>query len=258
IPIVAALALGAALAFASLVPAFEVREAAGSPFPRADVASDWRILYVGVLPTLVAVLPFQSYRRGPVLFFAVAGLAALVPPLFFPRAPICSLWVVALSIAGLAAVGWDGLARGRYPPRTVAILLAVLGALAVVAVGVIYWKTRNAGAVLVTSADLCFFDARTIRTWSPEHEIAPPWYAAHVGPERAGFRLYDLTTSDPTPAAFGFRLLNGYDYPRLACLKISAEALEDLNVRWLVSATAPPNRRWKEIARHGDQVLYET
>lgn len=286
VPIAAAFALGAALAFASLVPAVEVRDAAESPFPRSDLAGDWRILYVGILPTIVAVLPFQSFRRGPVLFFAISAIAALVPPLFFPRAPVCSLWVVALSIAGLAAVGWDGLARGRYQPRNVARILAVLAAIALAAVGFLYWRTKELGtpaiaigalaltaaivtrmrahpwtivaAVIVTSIDLCALDARTIRTWSPEKEIVPPWYAAHIGPERSAFRIYDLTTSDPTPAAFGFRLLNGYDYPRLACLKIAAESLEDLNVRWLVSTATPPNTRWKEIARREDRILYET
>jgi hypothetical protein len=285
VAIAAAFVLGAALAFASLVPALEVREAAETPFPRADVAGDWRIVYVGILPTIVAVLPFQSFRRGPVLFFGISAIAALVPPLFFPRAPICSLWVVALSIAGLAAVGWDGFARGRYQPRNVARILAVLAAIAAVAVGFVYWRTRDAGipaialgalavtaaivtrmrghpwaivaAVVVTSADLCLLDSRAIRTWSPEHEIAPPWYAAHVGPERSAFRLYDLTTSDPTPSVFGFRLLRGYDYPRLACLKIAPETLEDMNVRWLISTAAPPSDRWKEIARRDDRVLYE-
>lgn len=286
VPIAAALALGAALAFASLVPAVEVHEAAGAPFPRSDMAGDWRILYVGVLPTLVAALPFQSFRRGPVLFFALSAVAAMVPPLFFLRTPVCSLWVVSLSIAGLSAVGWDGLARGRYAPRNVARILAVMGGLALVAVGALYWRTRNAAeagvllgalaigaaivirlrahpwaivaAVFLTAADLCFFDAREIRTWSPEREVAPPWYATHIGPERSAFRLYDLTTSDPTPAAFGFRLLNGTGYPQLASLKIRPEALEDLNVRWLVSTAAPPSPRWKEIARQDDRILYET
>jgi hypothetical protein len=286
IPIAVALALGAALAFASLVPALEVRQAAGSPYPRAEVAGDWRIVYVGVLPSLVAILPFQSFRRGPVLFFAISAIAALVPPLFLPRTPICSLWVVALSIAGLAAVGWDGLARGRYAPRSVARIVAVGGALALVAVGLAYWRFRNAvdaaillglvaisaaivtrlrthpkavvAAVLVLGADLCFFDSRTIRTWEPEKDVAPPWYASVIGSERAAYRLYDLTTSDPTPAGFGFRLLNGYGYPRLSCLHIEEKSLEALNVRWLISETAPPNDRWKEIAHHNGRILYET
>jgi len=286
IPIAVALALGGALAFASLVPAIEVRQAAGTPFPRSELAGDWRMLYVGVLPTVVAILPFQSFRRGPVLFYAISGIAALVPPLFFPRAPVCSLWVVALSLSGLAAMGWDGFARGRYAPKNVARILIGVGVVAVVAVGFFYSKTRNAvdaslllgvlaitaaillrlrdhpraivAAVLLTAADLCFFDSRAVRTWNPETEVAPPWYAAHIGPERADFRLYDLTTSDPTPAAFGFRLLNGAGYPRLGSLKIAAESLEDLNVRWLVSASSPPNRRWREIARKDSLILYES
>jgi hypothetical protein len=286
VPIAAALALGAALAFASLVPALEVHDAVGAPFPRSEVAGDWRILYVGVLPALVAVLPFQAFRRGPVLFFAISAIAAIVPPLAFPRTAVCSLWVVSLSIAGLAAVGWDGLARGRYKLPTVVRMLAVLGGLALLGIGALYWRTRNAAdagalaaalaigaaivirlrthpkaivaAVILTAADLCFFNARAIHTWSPEREITPPWYATHIGPERSAFRLYDLTTSDPTPSAFGFRLLNGYGYPRLAGLKIRAEAIEELNVRWLVSKAPPPNKRWKEIARHEDRILYET
>ena len=285
LPIAVALALGVALAFAALVPAFEVWKTAAAPFPRAAVAADWRLAYVGVLPTVLAVLPFQSFRRGPVLFFAISGIAALVPPLFFPGLPLCTLWVVTLSLSGLAAMGWDGWARGRYQPRAIARILAVLAGLAVVAVGLAYWKFRNAvntalvlglfsisaaillrlrdhpraivAAVLLIAADLCYFDSGLIRTWNPEVDAPPPWYAAHIGPERRDFRLYDLTTDDPNPAAFGFRLLNGYGYPRLARLKIADEWLEDLNVRWLVSAAPPPNDRWKEIARRDGKILYE-
>ncbi len=279
--------LGATLAAAALLPAIEVARYAERTFAPAAIARDWRVLYVGILPTVAAVLPFQNPRRGPTLFFAIAGVAALLPAILLPRLPICSLWVVALSLSGLAAGGWDGLARGRYPQRRLYIILAVLGGIAVTAVGVFFWRfgiiketaiglgllgaaafvvgrlrsdpRAIVAAVLLTAGDLCFFGTRIVRTQEPE--AAPPylapWYAAHIGPERADFRLYDLTSSDATAAAHGFRLLNGYGYPRLSHIKIAPETLEDLNVRWLISTDAPPHPGWKELARQNGRVLYE-
>jgi len=284
-PIAVAGALGVALSLAAMLPALEVREFAVPAFAPADVARDWRVLYVGVLPTALAFLPFQSPRRGPVLFFAFSAVAALLPPLLLPRAPVCSFWVVTLSLAGLAAAGWDGLARGRYQPRIVARILGVTGALAVVAAGVVFWKHRRiveiasllgllavtvaivtklrahpkaiVAALLVTSADLCFFDGRGIRTVAPEDVARPPWYAAVLGPERDEYRLLDLTTPDATPTAFGFRLLNGTGYPRLRKPELDSANAAELNVRWLVSTTAPPADAWTEIARRDTQGLYE-
>jgi hypothetical protein len=56
------------------------------------------------------------------------------------------------------------------------------------------WGHRR-GLVAGHSADLCLLDSRGDPDVEPGHEIAPPWYAAHIGPERSAFRLYDLTTS---------------------------------------------------------------
>lgn len=277
--------MGVALAFAAIFPALEVvrhSEPAAGP---AAVARDWRGLYVGILPAVLAVLPFQNPRRGPTLFFAIAAVAALLPPMLLPRAPVCSLWVVAFSLSGLASAGWDGLARGRYPQRNLHRILAVLGGAVVVGAGLAAWRLRILQeaaillgllaasafivaklrahpravvvAVLVAAADLCFFGSRVIRTQDPEEPAAQPWYAAHIGPERADYRLYDRTRADAAPAAHGFRLLNGYGFPRLSHFKIEPESLADFNVRWLVSADPPPGPAWKELARHGDRVLYE-
>jgi len=277
--------LGATLAAAALLPAIEVALHAERTFAPAAVARDWRVLYIGVLPTVAAVLPFQNSRRGPTLFFAFSGVAALLPVVLLPRLPICSFWVVALCLSGLATGGWDGLARGRYPQRRLYRILAVLGGIAGIAAGLVTWRfgilketaialgllgasafvvgrlrsdpRAIVAAVLLTAGDLCFFGTRVVRTQAPEEAAPVPWYAAHIGPERADFRLYDLTGADATPAIHGFRLLNGYGYPRLANLKIAPETLEELNVRWLVSTGAPPHPGWKELARHDGRVLYE-
>ena len=277
--------LGATLAAAALLPAIEVALHAERTFAPAAVARDWRVLYIGVLPTVAAVLPFQNSRRGPTLFFAFAAVAGLLPAILLPKLPICTFWVVALSLSGLAAAGWDGLSRGRYPQRRLYVILAVLGGIAGVAAGLVTWRfgilkeTAIAlgllgasafvvgrlradprailAAVLLTAGDLCFFGSRVVRTQAPEEAAPVPWYAAHIGPNRADFRLYDLTSVDATPAVHGFRLLNGYGYPRPASLKIAPETLEELNVRWLVSTDAPPHPGWKELARHDGRILYE-
>lgn len=278
--------LGVALAFAAILPAVEVALHSERSFRPAAVARDWRALYVGVLPTVLAVLPFQNHRRGPTMFFAIAAVAALLPPLLLPRIPVCSLWVFAFSLSGLASAGWDGLARGRYPQENLNRFLAVLGGAAAVGAGLVVWKFRIIQeaaivlgllgasalvvaklrahpraivvAVLIAAGDLCFFGSRAIRTQLPDESAGKPWYAAHIGPERADYRLYDRTTSAATAASFGFRLLNGYGYPRLAHFKIEPESLEDFNVRWVVSADPPPGPRWKELGRNDGRILYES
>jgi hypothetical protein len=277
--------LGGALAAAALLPAIEVALHSERSFSPAAVARDWRVLYVGVLPAVAAVLPFQNSRRGPTLFFAIAAVVALLPALLLPRLPLCGFWVFALSLSGLAAGGWDGLARGRYPQRRLYIILGVMGGVAVIGAGLVFWRfgivkesaiglgflgatafvvgrlrsdpRAILAAVLLTVGDLCTFSARIVRTQAPDEAAPAPWYAAHIGPERADFRLYDLTSVDATPAVHGFRLLNGYGYPRPVELKVSPETLEELNVRWLVSVAAPPHSGWKEMARHDGRVLYE-
>ncbi|MBI3856745.1 MAG: hypothetical protein HY293_13740, partial [Planctomycetes bacterium] len=221
-PIALSVLLGAALASATLLPALEVRAFAAAATAPAGVTKDWRLLYVGVLPTLLALLPFQAPKRGPTLFFAISAAAAALPGL-----PFCSLWAVALCLAGLAAVGWDGLARGRYPSRNIARILALSGGLAVVAAGLAFWRLKVVteaavplgllglsalvltklrshprailAAVLLTAGDLWFFDAREIRTVTPEEYDAPPWYASRIGTGRDEYRLYDLTTPDASP-----------------------------------------------------------
>jgi hypothetical protein len=285
-PIALSALLGLALSLASILPALEVREHAVLAFAPAEVARDWRILYVGVLPTLVAILPFQAPKRGPTLYFAIAAVVSLLPPLLLPRLPVCSFWVTALSLCGLTASGWDGLSRGRYAPRTVVRILAAVGALALVAAGLVVWRFRIlvesaallgllgitawivtklharpvaiVAAILVTAADLCFFDLREIRTLDEQDYAAPPWYASRIGPERWEYRLLDQTTRDATPGIYGFRLLEGYGYPRLRNLDLATTPLEDLNVRWIVTERAPePGGPWREIARDGSRRLLE-
>jgi hypothetical protein len=285
-PIAVSALLGIALSLASTLPALEVRKYAVHAFAPAEVARDWRILYVGVLPTLAAILPFQAPKRGPTLFFAAAAVAALLPALLFPRVPVCSLWVAAFALCGLAAMGWDGLSRGRYAPRTIVRIFAGVGILAVVAAGLVLWRASFlaesaallgllgitafiitklharpvaiVAAVLLTSADLCFFDAREIRTLGEEDFASPPWYASRIGPERWEYRLQDLTSRDATPTVYGFRLLEGYGYPRLTDLDTTRTPLEALNVRWIVTdRPSAPEGPWKEIARNGSRRLLE-
>jgi hypothetical protein len=286
VPIAGSTLLGLALSLASTLPALEVCEHAVLASAPAEVARNWRILYAGVLPTVVAILPFQAPKRGPALFFAFAAVAALLPALLLPRLAVCSFWVVALCLCGLAALGWDGLSRGRYAPRTVVRILAGAGVLAVVAAALVYWRSRIlletaallgllgisavivtklharpiaiVAAVLVTAADLSFFDAREIRTLDEQDFASPPWYASRIGPERWEYRLLDQTTRDATPIIYGFRLLEGYGYPRLRTLDPATTPLDDLNVRWIVTDRTPePGSPWKEIARHGTRLLLE-
>jgi hypothetical protein len=283
-PIVAALLLGGALSLAAVLPALEVRHFAVPAFAPAEVARDGRVLYVGVLPTVLALFPFQSPKRGPALFFAISSVAAVLPALLLPRVPICSFWVVALSLSGLAAMGWDGLARGRYAAPKLRWILAVVGGLAVAGAGLALWRSRPVvevasvlallgataaivlklhahpraivAALLVTSVDLCVFDARALRTAPPEEFDQPPWYARFIGPERSEYRLLDLTSSEAGPIAHGFRLLNGNGYPRLRLPDLDRPELCDLNVAWLVSTGPPPRSYWRELARHDGRILY--
>ena len=181
-------------------------------------------------------------------------------------------------------MGWDGLSRGRYAPRTIVRILAGVGAVAVVAAGLVLWRWRilaeTAGllglvgitaliitkllpkraaiiaAVLVTSADLCFFDAREIRTVGEEDAVSPPWYAMIIGPERWEYRLLDRSSRDATPTIYGFRLLDGYGYPRLKTFETAEARLEDLNVRWIVTdGTSVPEHPWREIARPPERLI---
>src|SRR5205823_3153443 len=85
-----------------------------------------------------------SPRRGPALFFAAAAVLAALPPLLLPRLPVCSLWAAALCVTGLAAMGWDGLARGRYAPRSVAKILGGFAAVAALGTGLAFWRYRSA------------------------------------------------------------------------------------------------------------------
>jgi hypothetical protein len=230
---------GAMLASASLLPALEVArhavwDPAGAP---AGILAQAKELYIGALPLVLAPLAFRSSKRGPVLFFAIAGAVALAAALGAPRLPFRSLWVGVLSLSTLAAFGWDALLRGG--PKFVSRPWAPFAAL------------------VLTAADLCACNLLTVTTRSAEDYAAPPWYAAVLGGEREDYRLLDLTAPDASPAAHGFRLLNGYDYPRLASMPTSSDALERLNVRWLVSNLSPPDDRWRKIAKHDGRILYE-
>jgi hypothetical protein len=284
-PIALSALLGLALSLAATLPAVEVFQHSHHLFAPAEVARDWRILYVGVLPTLVAILPFQAPKRGPTLFFAFAAVAALLPAFLVPRLAVCSFWVVGLCLCGLAALGWDGLSRGRYAPRTLVRILAGVAVLALLAAGLVWWRSRIlvesaallallgisgfivtklharpsaiVAAVVLTAADLCFFDAREIRTLEEQDFASPPWYASRIGPERWEYRLVDTTTDDPTPTIYGFRLLRGYGYPHLKSPLFMTDVMDELNVRWLVTKEPPEGFHWNEIAREGDRTLFE-
>lgn len=277
--------LGLALAALSVLPAIEVARRASPPPGPALIALDWRVLYIGVLPTVVAAFPFQSPKRGPALFCAFSGIAAILPGLLMPKLAVCALWAVPLALAILAAMGWDGLVRGRYAPRTVAWIVMVQGGFAVIAAALWIWRTGRYGepsillgllgvtAILVTrlhtlpmapiaafilaAGDLCFFDMRVIQTVPPEDYAAAPWYDSLIGPERRDYRLLDLTSNDASPMAFGFRLSIGHGYPQVGKRPSTDGEAMDANALWLISSDPPPNPAWwKEIGRRDGRVLY--
>src|SRR6202007_2817450 len=129
------------------------------------------------------------------------------------------------------------------------IVLALFAATAAVLTLLRAHPRAIVAALLIAPLDLGYFDARTMRTAAPEDYDQPPWYSAHIGPERRDYRLLDLTTNDATPGAHGFRRLNGSGSPRPEGLDFIHEPLEDLNVRWLISTVAPPDDRWAAIGR---------
>lgn len=242
-----------------------------------------KALYGGLLP--LALVPFAAVvkPRGPVLFFAIAGLIALLDAmaLVFPvhdllsllpgfatfRVPPRVLWVTGLGLPLLAGFGWDSAARfvlARKPlaPRIQAAMAA--------------------GAVALAALDLLVLGLGRLRSIPREAYAAPPWYAKHIGEkERAEYRVLDLTRVEAEPAAHGFRLLRGCGYPIPAGIAwfyaqaweaytgpitnslavgtglVDVGPLRDLNVRWIVSRGPPLHPDWKTVAREGDLVLYE-
>lgn len=123
------------------------------------------VLYVGVVPLVLAVIAAVAVRRWAVTFFTVAalvsGFAALggyapfgayewlwhIPGMSLQRAPARFTVVTALSLAVLAAYGADWLAstsvvrEGRARRRLLIAHVAVLAVLAVLAFHLVAWRS---------------------------------------------------------------------------------------------------------------------
>jgi hypothetical protein len=123
------------------------------------------VLYVGVVPLILAALAALAVRRWAVTFFAVAalvsGFAALggyapfgayewlwhIPGMSLQRAPARFTLVTSLSLAVLAAYGADWLAstalvrEGRARRRLLAAHVAVLTLLGVVGFHLVVWRS---------------------------------------------------------------------------------------------------------------------
>jgi hypothetical protein len=308
--VVGAVAIGLALAAAHLLPCLEVafhttrahasvRIAAtpdealipldlagflGPTLPRAlgiaesvpGYLGHEKALYLGLAPLLLAGFALVRDRRGPVLFFAAAAGVALMDaaarhlPLhallsFLPgngafRVPARSAWIAVLGLSVMAGFGVQALASRMDLRRALA---------------------AGAGAALLAAADLVTHGLLQLRRVPREVYTAPPWYAKHIGPERADYRLLDLTRVEAEPIAHGFRLLRGCGYPILAELEEfyshawehygtqhpnslgrsprlkNVGRLRSLAVRWIVAAEPPLHPDWRRIASAGDLFLYE-
>jgi hypothetical protein len=159
------------------------------------------------------------------------------------------------------------------------ILLALAGLAAALVARAPEWRWAGPAAALLVTVDLCFY-SYVVPRFAPVREYRKePWYARHIGPERRDWRLLDLTRIEAEPVAGGFRLLEGCGYPvpsglseyyrtawedpapmRAESLSHGAavadpDVLATLNLRWIV--TNRPHPRWREVGRHGADVLYE-
>lgn len=265
-----------------------------------------KALYVGILPLLLAL---SGIRRGPALFFAIAGavalLDAMVPPVhwllsWLPgygkfRVPGRSAWIVVLCLSVLAGYGWEARRpRVLWIVAGAAVAAAIVSAIrysafreaalaaGLVGVALFLLHRKQAGlAVVFAAADLVFFGLWVQKTVPREAYGCAPWYDAHIGNDRAHFRLLDEDNNDAQYVARGYRLLNGYGHPlprRTVDLYARAwsnyrgarpeslsagtriadpDVLARLNVRWIVGREMVPHPRWREVARNGREVLYE-
>ncbi len=200
---------------------------------------------------------FASRRlRGPGLRWVLAGILAI----FLATAALMTFRYRmiggGLIFASLSAASLVPLLLGRVPPFSAA------------------------AAVLLSAADLCFFAHTSLWTVPDDRYVRAPWYARHVGGEREQYRVLDLVDPGAKPMTHHLRILNGYGYPipkpivetykkawadyetdgfHLGQGKNIAEPeiLRRLNVRWIVSRGPSLVPTWREVARQGDQVLYE-
>jgi len=263
-------------------------------------------LYIGILPLL---LVGAGIRRGPALFFAIAGGLALADAMLPPvhwilswipgygtlRVPARSVWVAVLCMSLLAGFGWDCVRWRRIWPTAILLvgMATVAGivyrapretgiAVALVLAGV--WTLRRGDPRLVTilvALDLCFFGLSIQKTVPPESFGAAPWYEPWIGGARTDYRVLDTSNHDAQAVSRGFRFLNGYGHPlpkrtvesyskawadyrgaRAESLSagtriVDPDILAMLNVRWIVGKSLVPPPRWREIARQGEEVLYE-
>lgn len=278
-----------------------------------------KAMYVGILPLMAAALSLFSRRRAPVLFFAAVGAVALavtIPPLTralsaLPlygafRVPARFVTITVLCLSVLSAFGLDAILRADVPRRR--WVAGTLGIVCAIGGGAVYLKYAHevyveslvlvglAGASalvllgapklapLLAAADLCFFGIAIQPRVAPERYAPAPWYDRYVGPERADYRICDLTQSrtfDLAPARVGFRLINAwgypipksaaelyarawrvYDGPKPDALGVGRrlehpEVLQRLNVRWYVAKFGPLRPTWREVAREGGLTLYE-
>lgn len=235
----AAAVLGGMLSASTMLPALEVArfavwDPATLPVAALELSKE---LYIGAIPLVLALVALKSLKRGPILFFAIAGGAAAAVGFLGQRLPVRSLWITTLCLSALAGCGWETVTRGKQ------LFLARPWPSAVV--------------IALSAIELCGWNHSIIKTLSAEEYSKAPWYESKIGGERDDYRLLDITTTEASPTAHGFRLLNGYDYPRLASLQTTSDALPKLNVRWLVSTMAPPYEHWRRVVEHEGRVLYE-
>ena len=124
------------------------------------------VIYVGVVPLVLAVVAAVAVRRWAVTFFAVTALISAffalggyapyglyewlwhIPGMSLQRAPARFLLITTLGLSVLAAYGADWIAasavagRGRDPARRrlLVVQIAVVGVLALVAVHLVFWR----------------------------------------------------------------------------------------------------------------------
>jgi hypothetical protein len=257
-----------------------------------------------LLATAAAVALLDAMARDVPVH---ALLIRILPGYGAFRVPGRVVWITVLCLCLLAGMGWDALRRARIPGKALAAgVAAVLLPVAAVAafrlgagaeavallafgaasLGVVALLRRRpaaapAAAAALVAANLLVVGLPRQPTADPATVAAPPWYEARIGPERADYRVLDLTSTDLGPAAAGFRLLRGYGYPVPAGTAAyyarawespppfspdslgTSDALRDpgvldrLNVRWIV-ARHPLAPGWRELARNGDAALYES
>lgn len=221
-------------------------------YPWTPSAESWlpheKALYLGILPLCLAFWRLGSERlRGPALFFAACALVALLDALghvlfFLPgasmfRIPERVVWVAVLSLAILAAFGWESAATPDRPRKRLLLGTGVLCAagaalvlivhrapeavgvlvLAAASIAILHVAPRGprvaAAAVALAALDLFGFGLSRVPAVPREQLEAPPWYARAIGQERNDGRLLDLTSPHAGPVAHGFRLFRGCGYP---------------------------------------------